>query len=117
MIFVLKTLIIFPFITHIIGHFFLKQRQLYLLLNIVYYISIFLIIKTIFNSILMAILFMVIYSIYIGIKAVKLTKKRYKCLHINYYKPTYNKIAVDTSLFTWIVLILVGSIKVFVSIL
>lgn len=117
MLFVLKTLIIFPFITQIICHFFLKQRQLYLFMNVVYYISIFLITKTIFNSILMAILFLVIYSIYIGLKAIKLTKKRYKVLHVNYYKPTYNKIAVDTSLFTWIVLILVGSIQVFVSIL
>ncbi len=117
MMFLLKTLIIFPFVTQIIAHFFLKQRQLYLLMNIVYYISIFIIVKTIFESILMAILFLLLYSVYIGFKAMKSTKKKYKTLHINYYKPTYNKVAVDTSLFTWLVLILVGSIKVFFSIL
>ncbi len=65
----------------------------------------------------MGILFLIIYSIYIGFKAMKSTKKKYKTLHVNYFKPTYNKVAVDTSLFTWVVLVLVGSVKVFFSIL
>ncbi len=117
MIFLLKTLIIFPFITQIIVHFFLKQKQLYLFMNIVYYISIFVITKTIFDSTLMGLLFLLIYSTYIGLKALKITKKKYKTLHINYYKPTYNKVAVDTSLFTWLVLVLIGSLKILFSIL